>query len=731
MLVGYSMLFTLEGALVWNIYAEWLPEPNHAPSPSCEKHLQFAVHSFLSMVLTGGVLTYLFTDVDWDNTVLARNFGYNDITAVFDYPPSVYVMPAYWFVTAFGFLLYALEDTRRLLRQAPMRLLTSSAYAVNAAMAAAALLFSVALAVRAEEDFAMHTFPILCLVLVMPLPFVMQALEVFSKRAELKRPDRSYGLLLIFVSWFAGVSLMKGGMTLFALFAQPVSESFAKPLDGLWLFLVFVLPFLLHPAPGGVYQQLPPELTSPRSTTPPGTPSPKCLVVACLGLVLLAVTGVVYGTLVNHTIRPLRTGGWSDGSAVGYNTLMHSRHCANQGEDCSCPGGFVIFGRGTDREHFSDRVFWAKWDVYPNRILEMLPCRTEILGDPIVFSDSEECRCVQAGLVCKQLSQPTASGCRSSAPDDEFERMGLSDRERECCNQHDRCYGLCDHSKQKCDEDYGECLEATCGTGLDQGDISFCRTRVKHLRQAAGLEIGQVAYSSAQRSREHWFLSRGHNSTLDTNHILGPTAHGGFNCHSGEKYWQVEWSPEKKSWCCAREKVGCMKLKPPKPSGKAKGAQARSEAVSTTPSTSSTSSSSSSNSSGDGTSSSRREPQPKPTVLSSTTFQAAQTTVRPTTTVQGRLPPRISASKSAPATTTVPLVTTAMPDNLPWRSSHTTNQAPPVSPQQTQLAAAAALSPRRPFNCLTKDRWSANKTVWCCTNLGLGCQDGTNQPDES
>ena len=37
MLVGYSMLFTLEGALVWNIYAEWLPEPNHAPSPSCEK----------------------------------------------------------------------------------------------------------------------------------------------------------------------------------------------------------------------------------------------------------------------------------------------------------------------------------------------------------------------------------------------------------------------------------------------------------------------------------------------------------------------------------------------------------------------------------------------------------------------------------------------------------------------------------------------------------------------
>jgi len=722
MVVGYSMLFTLEGALIWNLYAEWLPEPNHAPSPSSEKHLQFAVHSFLSMILTGGVLTYLFADLDWDSTVLARHYGYNDILVVFDYPPSIYVMPAYWLVTASGFFLYALEDTRRLLRQAPIRGLTSSAYAVNAIVAAAALLFSATLAVRVEEDFAMHTFPVLCLVLILPLPFVMQALEVFSKRAELKRPDRSYGLLLIFVSWFAGVSLLKGGISLFALFAQPVSGSFAKPLDGLWLFLVFVLPFLLHPAPGGVYQQLPGELTSPRSTVaaqPPGTPSPKCLVAACMGLVLLAVAGVVYGALVNHSIAAPRTGFWSDGSAVGYNTLMHSRHCADQGEDCSCPGGFVIFGRGTSRKHFSDRVFWAKWDVYPNRIRDMLPCRTEILGDPIVFSDSEECRCVQAHLVCEQLSRPTASGCKSNLGD-EFQNLGLSDRERECCNQHDRCYGLCDHSKQQCDEAYGECLQSTCGTGLDQGDISFCRTRVKHLRQAAGLEIGQVAYSSAQRSRQHWFLSRGHNASFDTNNILGPTTHSEFNCHSGEKYWQVEWSPEKKSWCCSHEKVGCMKLTPPNP----QGMPARGASTSGTPS-------SSSSSSGRSSSSSIRSPQPTPAVPSGTPPQAAHTTRRPTTTGQGRLPPRtpVSTPASTTKTTSAPKVTTALPEAMPWRSSLIAAQAPVTPTQRAQATAAPAPRPPKPFNCLTKDEWSSKKTTWCCTNLGLGCKEGDHEAE--
>jgi len=721
LVVGYSMLVTLEGALIWNLYAEWLPEPNHAPSPSCEKHLQFAVHSFLSMILTGGVLTYLFADLDWDNTVLVRHYGYNDITVVFDYPPSIYVMPAYWLVTASGFLLYALEDTRRLLRQdptpksaAPMRGLTSSAYAVNAATAAAALLFSATLAVRSEEDFAMHTFPILCLVLVLPLPFVMQAVEVFSKRAELKRPDRSYGLLLIFVTWFTGVSLLKGGVSLFALFEQPVSGSFAKPLDGLWLFLVFVLPFLLHPAPGGVYQQLPSEITSPRQTAvaaPPGTPSPKCLVAACVGLVLLAVAGVVYGALVHHSVATPRTGEWGDGSAVGYNTVMHSRHCADEGEDCSCPGGFVIFGRGTSRQHFSDKVFWAKWDVYPNRIRDMLPCRTELLGDPIVFSDSEECRCVQAGLVCEQLSRPTSNGCRSS-PDDEFQNLGLSDRERECCNKHDRCYGLCDLSKQECDEAYGKCLEATCGIGLDQGDISFCRTRIKHLRQAAGLEIGQVAYSSAQRSREHWFLSVGHNSTVDTDHILGPMTHGHFNCHSGERYWQVEWSPEKKSWCCSHEKVGCMKLKPPNLQGTTQkttsrlGMRATSAPASTTPSLSISSSSSS------------REHKKTPTALSTTPVLAPQSTLRQATTGQERLPPR-SVSKSA--TAPVQLVTTAVPEKLPWRATDTAKQDPEAQAPRLQ----------RPFNCLTTDKWSVNKTAWCCTNLGLGCEDGSHQADES
>merc|ERR1712113_1320754 len=88
-----------------------------------------------------------------------------------------------------------------------------------------------------------------------------------------------------------------------------------------------------------------------------------------------------------------------------------SHHCANQGETCHCPGGFVIFGRGTQEQNFARGVAFAKWDVYPKRVEASLLCSEAKLGDPFIFSWSEECRCVQANLQCQQLLRPSGNGC--------------------------------------------------------------------------------------------------------------------------------------------------------------------------------------------------------------------------------------------------------------------------------------------------------------------------------
>ncbi len=61
---------------------------------------------FWIVVVTGIVLTRLFSGIDLDDTLLMRVFGYNNICVYFDYPPSTFVLPGLWAVTLALLLTY-------------------------------------------------------------------------------------------------------------------------------------------------------------------------------------------------------------------------------------------------------------------------------------------------------------------------------------------------------------------------------------------------------------------------------------------------------------------------------------------------------------------------------------------------------------------------------------------------------------------------------------------------
>lgn len=62
--------------------------------------------SFWVVVLTGIILTRVFGNIDLNNTLLTRVFGYNNICVYFDYPPASYVLPLVWAITLVFLLCY-------------------------------------------------------------------------------------------------------------------------------------------------------------------------------------------------------------------------------------------------------------------------------------------------------------------------------------------------------------------------------------------------------------------------------------------------------------------------------------------------------------------------------------------------------------------------------------------------------------------------------------------------
>ena len=238
-LTGTALFLVLESAILYLTFKPWFHDPN-LPSPLPERYFHAAIYSFVAMVVTGGILTLLFSGTDLKTTPLMAYYGYNNVCVVFDSPPSTYICPVYWFFVAYLIVRYAVEDTKRLLQ---INTIGSgekaAAYGLNVGLVLVAAFFSLCLAIRPELDMMGHTLPFVALVLILPLVFLMHCIQCRQRTHLYLAGVGVYMLLSLAKAVFDVYALTSGGH---------VPPTVAQGVDLLWLACALGAPFLV-PAP--------------------------------------------------------------------------------------------------------------------------------------------------------------------------------------------------------------------------------------------------------------------------------------------------------------------------------------------------------------------------------------------------------------------------------------------------------------------------------------------------
>jgi hypothetical protein len=243
--LGWVMFLVLEPLVIWVNFAPWIVNPARRPRPTPERYLHACVHSFVAMVVTGGVLFAGFSDLRHhkETTALVKWFGYNNVCIVFDSPPSTYVCPIFWFAVGYLAVRFAHEDTAQ--RIAPMTHVSEAhktlAKLANTAFAMVAAFFSLCLAIRPEDDMITHSAPFVALVLGFALLYVLHFFQFQGKR-----PKEYIFMVVVYTL----LSLVKASFTVIALVtegAMSVPSTVGKPVDTLWVILALFAPFFFHP----------------------------------------------------------------------------------------------------------------------------------------------------------------------------------------------------------------------------------------------------------------------------------------------------------------------------------------------------------------------------------------------------------------------------------------------------------------------------------------------------
>ncbi|KAJ1628254.1 hypothetical protein T492DRAFT_1019252, partial [Pavlovales sp. CCMP2436] len=247
--VAYAMFVVLQGLiLLTNFTTDFTKPGNKLPDPNPVVYLRAALQSFVAMILTGGVVTVAYSGIVWDETVLMKWYGYNNICVVFDDPPASYICPVYWVAVAYFAGRYCIADTARVYRLTSVGSgLRAAVYAVNTAFALVALFFAVCLGIGPGENMYLHTAPFMCLVLVLPLVHLLQV-------AQGKKPIWYMTLsVLFFITsvtkfFFTGYALANPG--------QPLASGPARMIDAAWVLLALSSSFLMPlPPQAGIKKQ--------------------------------------------------------------------------------------------------------------------------------------------------------------------------------------------------------------------------------------------------------------------------------------------------------------------------------------------------------------------------------------------------------------------------------------------------------------------------------------------
>ena len=106
-LVGYTLMFLFMTAIVIMNFYPWIKDLTRKILPAPELYFQAAIHSFVAMIVTGGIITIAWANIDYEHTTLMEWYGYNNVCLVFDEPPAKYVMPTFWFFKEYFVVRYA------------------------------------------------------------------------------------------------------------------------------------------------------------------------------------------------------------------------------------------------------------------------------------------------------------------------------------------------------------------------------------------------------------------------------------------------------------------------------------------------------------------------------------------------------------------------------------------------------------------------------------------------
>ena len=222
-------------------FSPWLLNPNNPTTASPERFFRASIHSFLAMVMTGAILTTLFSSIDYAHTPLIDWYGYNNICILFDTKPSTYISPVYWFFIGHLLVRYAIEDTKRTLQLTHIgTVLKAFSYATNVLLVLSAAFFSLCLAVGPGESMAIHTVPFVVLILTFPGVFITHALKCH---------DRPIWYISAVVT-FTVLSLLNAAFISTALITHNhLPVSLAQTVDMLWLLSALLAPFLMPKLP--------------------------------------------------------------------------------------------------------------------------------------------------------------------------------------------------------------------------------------------------------------------------------------------------------------------------------------------------------------------------------------------------------------------------------------------------------------------------------------------------
>ena len=237
---GLALCAVLQSAVLYQNFKPWFKNPQLTPLPSPERFLGASIHSFIAMVITGAVLTYTFSRVDFDQNPIMDFWGYNNVCILFDTPPSTYISPIFWFFVAYLIVRFAVEDTKRLMQMGHISDgLKRVSYGANVFLVAVAAVFSLCLAIPPEENMILHTSPFVALMIAFPLIFVMHCLQDQNRKF----------IVIVACTVFMIVSLVKVIFALIALLQfenfGPVPAFIARPIDLIWLLLAISAPFVM------------------------------------------------------------------------------------------------------------------------------------------------------------------------------------------------------------------------------------------------------------------------------------------------------------------------------------------------------------------------------------------------------------------------------------------------------------------------------------------------------